>query len=96
MNKNYDKDITLSRAASEIGVSYSYLSRKFKEECGQGFSDYLNQLRIENAKQLIEAGDSNIKEIVNQVGFNNYNYFFKVFKDSEGMTPSEYERKSQK
>ena len=85
-----------SRAASEIGVSYSYLSRKFKEECGQGFSDYLNQLRIENAKQLIEAGDSNIKEIVNQVGFNNYNYFFKVFKDSEGMTPSEYERKSQK
>ncbi|SIR23521.1 helix-turn-helix domain-containing protein [Halanaerobium kushneri] len=96
MNKNYDKDITLSRAASEIGVSYSYLSRKFKEECGQGFSDYLNQLRIENAKQLIEVGDSNIKEIVNQVGFNNYNYFFKVFKDSEGMTPSEYERKSQK
>jgi two-component system response regulator YesN len=70
------------------------LSRKIKEECGLGFSDYLNQMRIKKAKEMIRSGDKNIKEIVNLVGFNNYNYFFKVFKDLEGMTPSEYERKS--
>jgi len=94
IDKNYDQDLTLGQVASEIGVSYSYLSRKFKEECGQGFSDYLNQLRIKKAKKMITAGNRNIKEIVNQVGFNNYNYFFKVFKDFEGITPSEYERKN--
>lgn len=94
IDKNYNHDLTLSQAAAEIGVSYSYLSRKFKEECGQGFSDYLNQLRIKKAKKMITEGNRNIKEIVNLVGFNNYNYFFKVFKDFEGITPSEYERKN--
>jgi two-component system response regulator YesN len=93
INKNYSEDLSLSQTAAEIGVSYSYLSRKFKEECGQGFSDYLNQLRIQKAKKLIAEGNNNIKKIVNQVGFNNYNYFFKVFKDLEGLTPSEYENK---
>jgi two-component system response regulator YesN len=91
LDRNYQKDLTLSQVAEEIGVSYSYLSRKIKEECGLGFSDYLNQLRIKKAKEMIRSGDKNIKEIVNLVGFNNYNYFFKVFKDLEGMTPSEYE-----
>ena len=94
IDKNYNQDLTLSEVASQIGVSYSYLSRKFKEECGQGFSDYLNKLRINKAKKMIAEGNNNIKEIVNQVGFNNYNYFFKVFKDLEGITPSEYERKN--
>ncbi|RAK07196.1 two-component system response regulator YesN [Halanaerobium saccharolyticum] len=94
IDKNYDQDLTLGQVAAEIGVSYSYLSRKFKEECGQGFSDYLNQLRIKKAKKMITEGKRNIKEIVSQVGFNNYNYFFKVFKDFEGITPSEYERKN--
>lgn len=94
IDKNYNQDLTLSEVAAEIGVSYSYLSRKFKEECGQGFSDYLNQLRIKKAKKLIAEGNNNIKEIVNQVGFNNYNYFFKVFKDLEGLTPREYENKN--
>jgi len=96
IDQNYEKDITLSKVAAEIGVNYSYLSRKLKEECGIGFSDYLNQLRIKNAKKLIKDSEFNIKEIVNLVGFNNYNYFFKVFKDLEGLTPSEYENKDNK
>ena len=93
IDKNYNQDLTLSQTAAEIGVSYSYLSRKFKKECGLGFSDYLNKLRIKKAKKLIDGSYNNIKEIVNQVGFNNYNYFFKVFKDQEGLTPREYENK---
>lgn len=94
LEKNYSQDITLSSTAKLVGVSYSYLSRKFKEECGLGFSDYLNDLRIKAAKKLINQGKINFKEIVNQVGFNNYNYFFKVFKDIEGITPSEYLEKN--
>jgi two-component system response regulator YesN len=51
----------------------------------------VNQLRVEKAKLLIENGDVRIKDIIQQVGFQNYNYFFKVFKESANMTPLEYE-----
>lgn len=88
--KNYKQHISLSDAARYIGVNSSYLSRKFKKECGTGFNEYLNKIRIEYAKILMENGYKNIKEIVTEVGFKNYNYFFKVFKDSQGMTPLEY------
>lgn len=88
--KNYKHSISLSDAARYIGVNSSYLSRKFKKDCGKGFNEYLNKIRIEYAKVLMENGYKNIKEIVTEVGFKNYNYFFKVFKDSQGMTPLEY------
>src|SRR5690554_2698971 len=88
--KNYKHSISLSDVAGYIGVNSSYLSRKFKKDCGKGFNEYLNKIRIEYAKILMENGYENIKEIVTEVGFNNYNYFFKVFKDSQGMTPLEY------
>jgi len=51
----------------------------------------LNLVRVEHAKRLIENGDAKLKEIVKEVGFNSYTYFFKVFKDISGMTPLEYE-----
>ncbi len=92
VNKNYKKDISLSEIAEFTGVSNSYISRVFKEDCGMGFVEYLNRIRVENAKNLIENGKFKLKEIVAKVGFNNYNYFFRVFKDIEGMTPLEYEQ----
>ena len=54
--------------------------------------EYLNRIRVENAKNLIENGEFRFKEIVAKVGFNNYNYFFRVFKEVVGMTPLEYEQ----
>jgi two-component system response regulator YesN len=92
VNKNYKKDISLGEISEFSGVSSSYLSRIFKEDCGIGFVEYLNRIRVENAKNLIENGDYRFKEIVAKVGFNNYNYFFKVFKEFVGMTPLEYEQ----
>ncbi len=91
INKHFQQDINLSFLADKIGVNSSYLSRKFKKDCGKGFIEYLNNVRIAEAKSLIADTDKQIKEIVPEVGFNNYNYFFKVFKDSQGMTPVEYE-----
>lgn len=91
INDHYNEKISLSNVANKIGLSSSYLSRKFKEDCGKGFVEYLNSIRIEKAKFLIENTNYSIKELVPMVGFNNYNYFFKVFKDIEGMTPHEYE-----
>ncbi len=91
IHKNYHKDMSLEDTASYINVSSSYLSRIFKEECKVSYSRYLNQLRVDKAKILIENGDIRIKDIVGQVGFQNYNYFFKVFKELVNMTPLEYE-----
>ena len=92
INKNYHRDISLNDAAGHVGISPAYLSRMFKADCCMGFTEYLNQIRIQKAKLLIEKRDSKVKEIANQVGFISYNYFFKVFKDIVGMTPVEYEQ----
>jgi Response regulator containing CheY-like receiver domain and AraC-type DNA-binding domain len=91
INANYFKNISLTDAANYIGVNSSYLSRIFKEDCKKGFVEYVNSVRVEKAKLLIENGDIKLKDIVNKVGFSSYNYFFKVFKDLIGMTPIEYE-----
>ncbi len=90
--KNYRSDLSLQDIAVHIGVNSSYLSRRFKQDCGKGVIEYLNTIRIEQAKLLMENGFQKVKAIADEVGFNNYNYFFKVFKDSQGMTPLEYEK----
>lgn len=91
IQRNYSKNVSLNDAADYIGVNSSYLSRVFKKDCGKGFVEYLNMIRLQHAKHLIQKGNIKLKEVVKEVGFNNYTYFFKVFKDNENMTPLEYE-----
>ncbi|AIF50490.1 response regulator [Pelosinus sp. UFO1] len=90
IRRNYTQDVSLYQAAQEIGVNSSYLSRTFKEDCGTGFTEYLNNIRVTQAKYLMERTDIKLKEIVKMAGFNNYTYFFKVFKVMTGRTPVEY------
>lgn len=90
----YRDNISLNDVADTIGLSPQYLSSLFKKEAGIGFNDYLNSIRIEKAKELIETGRSRVKAIYNLVGFNNYSYFFKVFKEITGITPIEYSKKT--
>jgi two-component system response regulator YesN len=92
VNKNYKKDISLSDAAEHIGVSSSYLSKIFKEDYGKGFVEFLNMIRIRNAKALLENDMISLKDIANEVGFNNYHYFFRVFKNIVGVTPVKYRK----
>ena len=91
LHRNFKRNISLNEIAEYIGVSSSYLSRTFKEECGKGFVEYLNLVRVEYVKRLIEDKNGRLKEIILDAGFNNYTYFFKVFKSIVGMTPAEYE-----
>ena len=90
--RNYKADISLTDIAAATGVNSSYLSRKFKKDCGKGIIEFLHWLRMEKAKLLMAEGRRRVKEIAGDVGYQNYNYFFKVFKDSQGMTPLEYEK----
>ena len=93
VGKNYREDISLEACAVEFGSSYTHLSRAFKQETGMRFVEYLNEQRVNRAKSLLIRGELPMKEIVEQSGFRNYNYFFKVFKETTGMKPSEFAAK---
>ena len=93
VEKNYREDISLEACAAEFDSSYTHLSRAFKQETGMRFVEYLNEQRINRAKSLLIRGELSMKEIVEEAGFRNYNYFFKVFKESTGMKPGEFAAK---
>lgn len=93
INNNYMNDISLEICAEEVGCSYTSLSREFRKETGMRFVEYLNQQRVNKAKSLLIRKDISMKEIVEVAGFRNYNYFFKVFKEMVGVTPSEFATK---
>jgi two-component system response regulator YesN len=92
MNRDYSKSISLQSVADEIGISMGYLSTIFKTETGQGFADYLNSLRISSAIHLLELGERDFHQIAKKCGFQDYAYFFKVFKKRMGITPKNYLR----
>lgn len=90
INKNYTSDISLEKCAEITGISYTYLSREFKRATGMRFVEYLNRQRLNKAKSLLIREDIPVKKVAELSGFRNYNYFFKVFKEIEGVTPSEF------
>jgi two-component system response regulator YesN len=86
IKQHYSENISLSFVADRINVSSNYLSTLFKDEVGQGFSDYLIHFKLERAKSLLQEGKKDIKEIVCLCGFSDYAYFFKIFKKKLGVT----------
>ena len=90
VNKNYNKDITLKDVANSVNLSYNYLSKVFKDEIGKSFIDYLTELRMEKSMKLLSKGNLSIKEICQQIGYNDPNYYCKAFKKLTGKTPTEY------
>ena len=79
-----------------MGLSSSWLSTKFKEEVGIGFIEYLNKVRVNEAKRLIDEGEYMIYEVSEKTGFASSQYFSKIFKQITGLTPNEYKRLSKK
>ena len=62
----------------------------FKEATGENFIDYLTNVRISKAKEMLLAGDSSMKEICSAVGYSDPNYFSRTFKKNVGVTPTEF------
>lgn len=89
IDRFYYKNISLEKCARNIGVNASYLSRIFHQETNNTFSKYVSFVRIRMAKIKILQGCP-LKQVASECGFRNYNYFFKVFKDVEGITPLGY------
>ncbi len=83
-------ELSLNSVAHEVGLSPTYFSSLFKKETGKCFSDYLNSVRIEQAKQLLCCTSKMIYEIAFEVGFQDYRYFSQIFKKYTGQTPRQF------
>ena len=92
LDQNYMEDLTLKKVADVLHVNSVYLGSIFKKNLNQSFAKYLNNYRIAKAIALITTTNQDINEISNKVGYNNSNYFFRVFKDQTSMSPTEYRR----
>ncbi len=90
IHEHYNEQVTLNEVAEHIYVSTFYISRIFKKELGKNFVDYLNEIRIEKAKELMSEIKYKTYEIAELVGIPDAHYFSKLFKKYEGLTPTEY------
>lgn len=90
---HYTELISLESAAEALSVSPAHLSRVMKEELGKGFARTLTETRLEHAKQLLKSKSVPIKEVSIQCGYQDPNYFSRVFKSYTGLTPMEYYEK---
>lgn len=89
IRNNYGEDISLEDVASEVGLHPTYFSKLFREEMRMTYTDYLNLVRIEAAKQLIRQ-ECSLVEVAQMVGFNDQSYFSKIFKKLEGVSPGRW------
>lgn len=90
IEQNYPSDLSLQEVAGKFYVSREYISRKFKQEYGINFSDYIGSVRIEKAKLLLQNPNLKLSQISEMVGFHDVKYFSKVFKKQAGLSPKDY------
>lgn len=90
IQKDFDKRISIDSIAEELGVSNSYLSRKFKEITGHSFLTLLNGYRIQEAIGLLNSGRYRVYEVSDKTGFSDYKHFCSVFKKYTLMSPTRF------
>ncbi|WP_088067371.1 response regulator [Gottfriedia luciferensis] len=90
---HFIEDISLEQVANYLKLNSFYFSKLFKKQTGETFSDYLMNMRINKAIQLMEKRELSLKEICYQVGYNDPNYFSRVFKKCTNESPKEFRKK---
>lgn len=90
MKTNYTEDISLRHAAEKVRMSENYLSYLFKKETQVGFSEYLNHIRVGKAAELLLESKLPVYAIAEKVGYENFNYFGRIFKKTMGVSPQQY------
>jgi two-component system response regulator YesN len=92
MQENYHKPLTLEDVSAVAGFNSTYFSTVFKKVTGENFLEYLSQLRMKEARELLCDGHLRIEDIAEKVGYADTKYFVKLFKKSTGLTPQEYRK----
>ncbi len=90
MKLNFRKDIGLASIAKELFIHPTYLAKRFKIETNKTVSEYVNEVRIQEAKFMLKATEFRVEDIAYYVGYNDKKYFSKMFKKMIGISPSEY------
>lgn len=90
INNNYQKDLSLSFLSNLASKSYNYFSTLFKNETGSNFSDYLRNVRIDKAKEMLKNSSSSAMDVAKAVGYTDYIHFSKTFTKMVGVNPAKY------
>ena len=90
ISNHYNSDLSLDDISRIVDISPYYFSKIFKEETGVNFIDYLTNIRLEKAKELLVSTDNSMKEICAKIGYSDPNYFSRAFKKNVGVTPTEF------
>ncbi len=93
---SYKKSLTLIEVSENLHLNSVYLGALFKKNTGLTFAQFLNSYRISKSIELMRTTDKDINDIAIEVGYQNVNYFFRVFKKQTKMAPREYRRMSKK
>lgn len=89
---NYNKNIKLKNISEVFYINPIYLGQIFKKKIGTSFKDYLNEIRIHKAEELLKDNDLKVCEISSMVGFNDPNYFISKFEKTTNLSPTEYKK----
>lgn len=92
---HYHENINRDKMAELVNLSPGYFSNLFRSEVGMSFSDYLIQVRVENAKCLLRRFDLSVEDISKKCGFNSLAHFSRTFKDRCGQSPLKYRKSPQ-
>jgi YesN/AraC family two-component response regulator len=90
LDQKYMEEVTLDSLSEHFYFTKEYLSRLFKKEFGCGIYEYVLQVRMNRAKQLLEDQSVQIQQIAEQLGYNDSNYFSKAFRTYTGISPTDY------
>ncbi|SDC63622.1 two-component system, response regulator YesN [Paenibacillus sp. UNCCL117] len=90
------RKIGLDEVAESLFMNPSYFSRLFKKETGETFIEYVNRMKVNRAKELLDQTNLSVAKIGEALGYDNHSYFIKMFKSVAGFTPQEYRNGSHK
>ncbi len=90
VQENFHRNINRDTVAARFNISPNYLSRLFRQEGHMRFADYISWARLERAKFMLKRYNFRLEEVAQRCGYQDSNYFCRVFKQKTGKTPTEY------
>ena len=93
--ENLNSSVNIEKLSADMNVGYSYFRQMFRKYTGISPTQYHLSLRIQKARDLLVSTDLSFKEIANELGFESYFYFSRIFKDKMGKSPMEFRKNHQ-